>query len=96
MKKLLIMCFVLSLVGCAVSKTKLSDDGEKVKIISFPGKNCNVIDKVVGINEKGIEQLAHNHARNLAAKLDGNAIVIETVSNGNMIKANGTVYDCRD
>ncbi len=94
MKNLMRLSIAVLLVSCAVSKTKLSDDGKKVKIIDYPGENCHALGKVVGINEEGIEELAQNHARNLAARLDANAIKIETVSNGNMVKANGIAYNC--
>ena len=94
--RLLIMTSILLLsASCAVSKKKLSEDGEKVKIISHAGDNCSAIDKVTGINENGVADLAQNHARNLAARAGGNAILMETVGNGNMIKVNGTVYNCK-
>ena len=84
------------LVSCAVSKTKLSGNGAKVKILAKSEKSkCGVLDKVVGLNEKGSDELAQNHARNLAADRDGNAIYFdEIVSLGNTVKAYATVYDC--
>lgn len=84
------------LVSCAVSKTKLSDDGKKVKVLGQKNNpDCQVIDKVVGENEKGLDELAKNHARNLAAELDGDSLFFdELVSNGNIVKAHATVYQC--
>lgn len=93
---ILLMLISLVAVSCAVSKTKLSDDGMKVKILSKTEKEkCSVLDKIVGMNEKGSDELAQNHARNLAAKADGNALYFdEMVSQGNMVKAYATVYQC--
>ena len=94
MKLLLVGLMVLG--SCAVSKTKLSRGGKKIKVLG-QAKNpqCQVIDKVVGENEKGIDALAQNHARNLAADIGGDALYFdEMVSNGNMVKAHATVYQC--
>lgn len=99
MTKTFLTLILLSLVAvsCAVSKTRLSDDGKTVKILSKAEKtSCNVVDKVVGVNEKGSDELAQNHARNLAAKVDGNAIFFdEMLSTGKMVKAMATVYECK-
>ena len=99
MIKLLLTISIISLItiSCSISKTKLSSDGQEVKILSKAEKSkCSTIDKVIGLNEKGSDDLAQNHARNLAASLDGNAIFFdEMVSSGNMVKAFATVYDCK-
>ncbi len=84
---------IFSLASCAVSKTKLSDDGKKVKIITH-SEGCSALGKVVGVNEEGIEELAHNHARNLAARMGADSVMLETVGNGNMIRSNGVAYQC--
>ncbi len=94
--KFILLAAVMVLGSCAVSKTKLSSDGKKVKVLG-QAKNpeCNVIDKVVGENEKGLDALAQNHARNLAADIGGDSIFFdEMVSNGNIVKAHATVYQC--
>lgn len=93
MYRILAFSMLFGLVSCAVSKTKLSDDGKKVKIITH-AEGCSALGKVVGENEEGIAELAQNHARNLAAKMEGDSVMLETVSNGNMVKANGVVYQC--
>lgn len=96
MKILMTIMTLTILTACAVSKTKLSEEGEKVKVLTQPkSPGCNVIDKVIGMNEKGIDELAQNHARNLAARMDANAIYFEMVSNGNMVEAHGTVFQCK-
>lgn len=94
MKAFYLLISIFLITSCAVSKTKLSDDGKDVKVLSVPSKKCDVIGKVTGENKEGIDQLAQNHARNLAAKMDGNAIYMEMVTNGNDIKAIGTAYQC--
>ena len=86
----------LLLIGCSTSKTALSSDGKKVRILSSTKESgCNVVDKVVGENEKGSLPLAKNHARNLAAKVDGNAIFFdEIVQNGAVYKVYATAFEC--
>ncbi|MAZ48609.1 MAG: hypothetical protein CME65_08595 [Halobacteriovoraceae bacterium] len=94
----LLMIGLLVLGSCAVSKTKLSRGGKKVKVLGqAKNSECQVIDKVVGENEKGIDALAQNHARNLAADIGGDALYFdEMVSNGHMVKAHATVYQCSE
>ena len=54
--KHLILISLLALTSCAVSKTKLSDDGERVKVLNTkPKKGCNAVKKVVGENDEGVE-----------------------------------------
>ena len=93
MKHLIIFLLVLS--SCGTSKTKLSSDGKRVKMLKVKDKNCHVMDKVVGENEKGSEELAENHARNLSGNADGNAMYIdEVVANGPRVKVYATAYHC--
>ncbi len=94
--KNLTFLFILTLTSCAVSKTKLSDDGQKVKVVSTkPTKGCSAVKKVVGENDEGVEDLAINHARNLAAKEDANKIYIEDRVNVSMKwRIYATAYIC--
>ncbi|MBD64933.1 MAG: hypothetical protein CME62_06980 [Halobacteriovoraceae bacterium] len=97
MQKLILLSALFSLiVSCAVSKTKLSDEGREVKIL--PDKNnpnCHVVDTLVAENEQGSDELARNYARNLAADKGGDALLInQVVSNGKKIRVYGTVYHC--
>jgi len=97
MTKSLMLCATLALfASCSTSKTKLSSGGKLVKTLQYKkNDNCNVVNKVVGENDIGSEELAKNHARNLAAKSDGNAIYFdETVANGNKIRVHATAYAC--
>ncbi len=86
---------LLVLVGCS-SNSQLSNDGKKVKVFgSKPDSDCEVVGKVVGLNEEGSVELARNHARNLVADEDGNAIVFdEEVANGSVFKVYSTGYRC--
>ncbi len=95
--KHLILISLLVLTSCAVSKTKLSDDGERVKVLNTkPKKGCNAVKKVVGENDEGVEDLAINHARNLAAKEDANTIYIEDKVNVSMKwRIYATAYICK-
>ncbi|MBT3585888.1 MAG: hypothetical protein HN509_13360 [Halobacteriovoraceae bacterium] len=92
---LLIACLLL-LVSCATSKTKLSSDGMKVKVMSTKrGTKCNVVNKVIGENDNGSEELARNHARNLAGNDGANAVHFdEVIKNGKDIKLYSTAYNC--
>ena len=98
MKKIVLLMTLLVLGACAVSKTKLSDDGADIKILpNQKNPKCSMLTKVVGENEMGSEELARNHARNLAAKADGDSIYfLETVNNANMVKVHADVYKCKD
>lgn len=87
---------ILALLAACSSSSKLSNDAKKVKIFgSKPDSDCEVVGKVVGINEDGSVELARNHARNLVASDDGNAIVFdEEVANGSVFKVYSTGYKC--
>lgn len=86
---------ILFLLAACGSNSKLSSDGRKVEIMIKPSTNCEVVGKVVGINEDGSVELARNHARNLVADEDGNAIIIdEEVANGHVFKVYATGYRC--
>lgn len=87
--------FLLMVTVACSSNSKLSSDGRKVEILAKASTNCEVVGKVVGINEDGSVELARNHARNLVADEDGNAIVIdEEVANGSVFKVYATGYRC--
>ena len=77
-KLILLICTTFLVSSCAVSKKRLSSDGEKVRILSKAQlKNCSTVDKVIGLNEQGSDELAQNHARNLAAELDANGVYFD-------------------
>ena len=94
--KILLLAVTLTLVSCAASKTKLTDNGKEVQMFpNVPGQECAVVGKVVGENNQGSPDLARNHARNLAAKLGANGIFInQEVPNGGVIRVFATAYQC--
>ena len=89
------LLLLFTFTSCSISKTKLSKDGAKVKVHRKKPAGCNVLNKVIGVNENGSPALAKNHARNLAADNGGTAITFdEEVPNGNTVKIYATVYQC--
>ncbi len=97
MKHIFLLMITLVLVGCAVSKTKLTTGGMSVKTISKKkAKKCDVVDKVQGTNKKGSKELAKNHVRNLVDKVGGNAIIVnDIIQNGGSIVLHATAYHCK-
>lgn len=93
--KTLSFFLILLAAACSTSKTKLTEGGKKVKVIGRPGKQCDIVRKIVGENDEGSPGLAKNHARNLAAKDGADAIVFnQVVSNGKEYTVHATAYDC--
>ena len=92
----IVLFIALIVIGCTVSKTKLSSKGQAIDVLeNKPGKDCFVVAKVIGENEDGSVELARNHARNLAGKLDADSIFIDQeVPNGNSVKVFATAYTC--
>lgn len=70
--------------------------GKEVQLLANkPGDECSVVGKVLGESEQGSPEMARNHARNLAAKVKGNALFInQEVPNGAKIQVFGTAYHC--
>ncbi|MCO4795398.1 MAG: hypothetical protein KC493_16885 [Bacteriovoracaceae bacterium] len=95
--KYLNIFIALIFVSCSVSQTKLSSKGMKVEVLkSKAGSQCSVVEKVVGINDKGSVDLARNHARNLIANAGGNAIHFdEEIVNGSAWRVHSTGYHCK-
>ncbi len=98
MKYLNIMLVLVLFVSCSTSKTKLSKKGMKVEVLAKkPGKRCSVVEKVIGVNDKGSVELARNHARNLIGNAGGNAITFdEEIMNGNSWRVHSTGYFCKE
>lgn len=93
---LLTLTLMTLFYSCSTPMTKLTEAGAKIEVIdNYKKKQCDVVDKVVGINDKGSKELARNHARNLAAEVGGDSIVFdETIQNGYEFKIHATVYRC--
>jgi hypothetical protein len=96
--KYLNILILLALVSCSTSKTKLSKKGMRVEVLTNkPGKQCSVVEKVIGVNDKGSVELARNHARNLIGNSGGNAITFdEEIMNGNSWRVHSTGYHCKE
>lgn len=93
--KYIAVLLLLTVVSCGVSKKKLTSAGMQVKVLDRKGSGCSTVDKVVGENDMKSEELATNHARNLAGKSGANAIVVdEVVDNGAEVRVHATAYRC--
>ena len=96
--KYLTILLMVTFVSCSTSKTKLSKKGMEVEVLSNkPGGQCSVVEKVIGVNDKGSVELARNHARNLIGNAGGNAITFdEEVMNGNSWRVHSTGFYCKE
>ena len=92
MNKMLLLLLTASLVGCAAHP--LSDGAEAVRILDSEPENCTFIGEVVGsqgnwltadyTSDKNILVGARNQAKNQAAAIGANIIVIKkSVDNSN-------------
>lgn len=89
-------CLMLLVSGCATERKKLTTGGKKVEVmVGKPHSGCNVVDKIIGENDNGSVPLATNHARNMAAEMGGNGLIVNReVQNGKSVRVHATVYDC--
>ncbi|EQC51603.1 DUF4156 domain-containing protein [Bacteriovorax sp. DB6_IX] len=98
MKKVLFAVTAAALMtSCAVSKTVLTPEGEKIKVVNKkPHKRCRAVISVVGENDEGVMDLAINHARNQAGKKGADTLyVTDEVSQGSMWRVHATGYICK-
>jgi hypothetical protein len=90
--------FILLVLVTACSSKPSGVLTEKAKDLEvYPNKptGCNVVGKVVGMNDNGSTELATNHALNQAAELKGTGIVVnQEVPNGNKRAVHATAYQC--
>ena len=86
----------LLLTSCATERKRLTAEGKKVAVmVGKANKGCNTVDKIVGENDNGSVELATNHARNIAAEMGGNGLVVNReVQNAKKVRVHATVYDC--
>ena len=83
---LLLLLFVIT--SCASYKD--------IKIVDNKLTNCEVLDKLTGINKNGSEQAAARDLRQKALELGGDSVFItDTISNGKVYEVTGLVYDCK-
>lgn len=97
MGKTLVWFLALVLASCSSSSPQLSSAGEQVKVlVNKKASGCKVLEKVVGKNEQGSQDLAENDARNLAGKVKANSIYFdEVVATGATVKVYATAYWCQ-
>ncbi|OIQ16054.1 MAG: hypothetical protein BM556_15450 [Bacteriovorax sp. MedPE-SWde] len=87
---------VLTLTSCAVSKTKLTAQGDKIKVVHKKPSKCSAVVSVIGENDEGVLDLATNHARNLAGEKSANTLhVTDEVSHGSKWRVHATGYICK-
>jgi hypothetical protein len=96
MKFITLAALLVIAQACGSAPGVLTDSGKEVQTLdNKPGSECSVVGKVVGENEQGSPEMARNHARNLSAKLNGNAMFInQEVPNGGKIQVFATAYQC--
>ncbi len=94
--KILVLAALFLLVSCSAHKTKLDEKSKNIEVLSSKKNNgCHVVEKVIGENESGTEELALNHAKNLAIKAGGNAIYVEdTIKNAKTVRVHAIVFHC--
>ncbi len=89
--------FILLALGAACSSNPgvLTENAKSLEIYPNKPAGCNVVGKVVGMDENGSTELATNHAVNQAAKLNATGIVVnQEVPNGNKRSVHATAYQC--
>ena len=91
------LLMTLLLFSCSTSKVKLTDEGRKVKIFeNKPFSSCEVKGPLVGLNDFGSVETALNHARNLAAEMDGNYLLVkDELKNGKNVTVEALAYFCK-
>lgn len=89
--------FILLVLGVACSSNPgvLTEKAKNLEVYPAKPAGCNVVGKVVGMNENGSTEVATNHALNLAADLNATGIVVnQEVPNGNKRAVHATAYQC--
>jgi hypothetical protein len=87
---------LLVLVGaCSSQPGVLNEKAKDLEVYTNKPAGCNVVGKVVGMDENGSTELATNHALNQAAQLKATGIVVnQEVPNGNKRAVHATAYQC--
>jgi hypothetical protein len=94
MNKFIVLILLSFLISCAGPSR---NDINTIRIVDKKDlEKCQAIDAVEGVNDKGLESLAIEQAKEKAFKLDANSIFIQdSVANGASIKITGTAYFCK-
>ena len=90
-----IISLLLLGAACSSSKGVLSEKAKDLEIYTNKPANCNVVGRVVGIDENGSTELATNDAINQANKLNASGVFInQEVPNGKARAVHATAYQC--
>ena len=82
-------------VACSSKPGVLSEKAKNLEVYPNKPASCNVVGKVVGMDENGSTELATNHALNQESKLNATGIVVnQEVPNGNARSVYATAYQC--
>lgn len=83
------------LVACSSKPGILTEKAKNLEVYPNKPASCDVVGKVVGMDENGSTELATNHALNQAAKLGATGMVVnQEVPNGNKRSVYATAYQC--
>jgi uncharacterized lipoprotein YajG len=88
---------VVLLLGAACSSNPgvLSEKAKELEVYANKPANCNVVGRVVGVDQNGSTELATNDAINQAAKLNASGIFVnQEVPNGKARAVHATAYQC--
>ncbi len=88
---------LLALSAACASKHPgvLTENAKNLEVYASKPANCQVMGKVVGIDENGSTELATNDALNQAAVLKASGIFVnQEVPNGKSRAVHATAYQC--
>ena len=89
---------ILLALGAACSSHHsgvLTDSAKNLEVYASKPANCQVMGKVVGLDENGSTELATNDALNQAAALKASGIFVnQEVPNGKSRAVHATAYQC--
>lgn len=89
------LMLLLGVAACSSHPGVLSEKAKELEVYASKPANCSVVGKLVGADDNGSTELATNHARNQAAKLNATGIFVDQeVPNGKKRSVYATAYQC--
>ena len=74
------LLLLLVLTGaCSIHPGVLNEKAKELEVYSIKPVGCNVVGKVIGMDNNGSTELATNHALNQAEKLNASGILNKKV-----------------